>query len=87
MSYYLYILCYHLKETYYNGCSASPERRGYYNNSDVKGFTLHFLPWFIVCAKDFVTKDEALAIERKVSSWKGKKMIKLLVEEKIKDNL
>jgi len=32
---------------------------------------------------EFQTKEKALAAERKVKSWKSKKMIRLLIEGKI----
>jgi putative endonuclease len=83
MNYFLYILKSEKKETYYTGCSDDPERRCYFHNNDSKGYTLAWRPWELVYSYGFETKDQALAAERKVKSWKSKKMIRLLVEGKI----
>ena len=84
MKYYLYILRSQIKDTYYIGSSDNPKRRCYFHNNDSKGYTLRFRPWEVVFTAEFATKEEALAGERKVKSWKSKKMVKLLVEGKIK---
>lgn len=83
MAYFLYILRSQLKETNYIGSSDNPERRHHFYNHDSKGYTLRFRPWELVFTKEFDTREEALAAERKVKSWKSKKMIRLLIEGKI----
>ncbi|HEX6981957.1 MAG TPA: GIY-YIG nuclease family protein [Balneolaceae bacterium] len=83
MVYFLYILKSEVKETYYMGSSDDPSRRTYFHNNDSKGYTLRYRPWKLVFTKGFPNKDEALAAEKKVKSWKSKKMIRLLIEEKI----
>ncbi len=77
--YYLYILLSHIKETYYVGSSDDPERRVRYHNSVRIGYTQRHRPWKLVFSAGFETKEEALKAERKVKSWKSKKMIRLLI--------
>ena len=83
MNYYLYILKSASKETYYTGVSDDPERRLRYHNSESKGYTQRYRPWKLVFAYRFETKEKALIVERKVKSWKSKKMIRFLVEGKV----
>lgn len=83
MAYFLYILRSQIKETYYIGSSDNPGRRHFFHNNDSKGYTRRFRPWDLVFTKEFDTKEQALAAERKVKSWKSKKMIRLLIEGKI----
>ena len=84
MTHFLYILKSQIKETYYTGVSNDPDRRLYFHNhSDTKKHTLRYRPWQLVYRHKFETKEEALAAEGKVKSWKSKKMIRLLIEGKI----
>ena len=83
MPYFLYILQSTLKETYYIGSSENPNRRTYFHNNDSKGYTLRYRPWKLAYTKGFPTKEEAMAAEKKVKSWKSKKMIRLLIKGKI----
>lgn len=83
MNYFLYLLQSEIKETYYIGSSDTPERRHYFHNHDSKGYTLLFRPRNLVFIQEFDSREEALAAERKVKSWKSKKMIRLLSEGKI----
>lgn len=77
MKYFLYILRSKVKETYYTGVSDDPERRHFFHNNDSKkGYTKRFRPWDLVFTKAFDTKEQALAAERKVKSWKSKRMIR-----------
>jgi putative endonuclease len=81
MVFYLYILRSEIKETYYIGMSNNPERRLHFHNTDDrKSHTTRYRPWEIVYTHEFKTKERALAAERKVKSWKSKKMIRLLIE-------
>jgi putative endonuclease len=80
MTYFLYILRSEQKETYYVGASDNPDRRLIYHNGESKGYTRKYRPWRIVYEQKFKTKEQALAAERKVKSWKSKKMIRLLIE-------
>lgn len=83
MTYFLYILRSEQKETYYTGVSEDSERRFHFHNTDSKGYTLAYRPWGLAYRHGFLSKEQALAAERKVKSWKSKKMIRLLLEGKI----
>jgi putative endonuclease len=83
MSYFLYILKSKVKDKFYIGISANPQRRLTYHNSIEKGFTSRYRPWEIVFTKEFNSKTEALKAERKVKNWKSKRMIELLINGKV----
>ena len=83
MEFYLYILQSQTKETFYVGISEDPERRLIYHNSESKGFTQRNRPWIIAYKSRFKSRIEAENAEKKVKSWKSKKMIRLLIEGEI----
>jgi len=84
MNFYLYILRSETQETYYVGASNDPARRLHFHNTDDRrSHTSRYRPWEIVYQHKFPTKEDALAAERKVKSWKSKKMIRLLTEGEI----
>ena len=83
MNYFLYILRSSQKEAYYTGSSDDPERRLGYHNQESKGYTRRFRPWELVYSHGFATRQEALAAEAKVKSWKSRKMTRHLVEGSI----
>ncbi|MGF1671818.1 MAG: GIY-YIG nuclease family protein [Balneolaceae bacterium] len=77
MSYWLYILRSQQKEIYYIGITNDPARRCFFHNTDSRSYTRRHRPWSIVYQLQFDTKADALAAERKVKSWKSKKMFKI----------
>jgi len=79
MSYSVYILKSLSSNKYYIGSSVNPQQRLLYHNSIEKGFTSRFRPWIIVYQKQYETKEQALIAERKIKSWKSKKMIEKLI--------
>lgn len=83
MNYYLYILQSEIKETYYVGSSDEPKRRNRYHHSESKGYTQRNRPWDLVFTVGFETKEEVIEAEKKVKSWKSKKMISLMVDGEI----
>ena len=83
MSYYLYILQSEVKETFYVGSSDNPKRRELYHNGESKGYTKRYRPWKVVYTLGFESKELAQKAERKVKSWKSKKMIQFLISGKI----
>ena len=83
MPYYLYILASSKKETYYAGISKDPTLRLQYHNTQNKGFTVRYRPWQLVYTCEFISRIEAQKAEQKIKRWKSKKMIRMLVEEKI----
>ncbi len=83
MNYYLYILQSEITDTYYVGSSEDPDSRLLYHNAESKGYTKRNRPWRITYTSRFETRVEAAKAERKVKSWKSKKMIKLLIDGEI----
>lgn len=79
MGYYLYILKSQSADKFYSGSSDRPERRLYFHNMIEKEFTARYRPWELVFTKEYPTKKDAQAAERKVKSWKSKIMIKKLI--------
>ncbi len=78
--YWLYILYSDIGDRYYVGSSANPEERLLHHNTIERGFTSRYRPWKLVFKKEFPTKVEALAAEKKVKRWKSKKMIERVVK-------
>ena len=84
MSHSLYILRSEIKETYYTGISNNPERRLFFhNNSDTQKHTKKYRPWELVYTHESESREEELAAEAKVKSWKSKKIIRLLIDGEI----
>ncbi|GBD89055.1 GIY-YIG nuclease superfamily protein [bacterium BMS3Abin03] len=83
MKYYLYILKSSVKDKFYTGSSDNPPRRLGFHNTIEKGFTARYRPWKIAFTEEFESKSEALKAERKVKSWKSKKMIRKLINREI----
>lgn len=84
MQYFLYILKSKAANKYYTGISQNPEKRLFFHNTAEKGFTSRYRPWKIVFTKEYETKETALAMERKVKSWKSKIIIEKLLNGEIK---
>ncbi|GJQ63061.1 MAG: hypothetical protein SCALA702_21140 [Melioribacteraceae bacterium] len=83
MEYSLYILQSLNHNKFYVGISSNPERRLEFHNTIEKGFTSRYRPWRIVFVKKCDSKSTALQLERKVKSWKSKKMIQKLIDKEI----
>ena len=81
--YWLYILSSQRKHTFYVGVSEEPKRRLVYHNNESKGYTQRYRPWKIVYRQECSDKSQALRAERKVKSWKSKKMIGYLISGRI----
>ena len=79
MGYFIYILKSKSFSKFYVGSSGNPERRLTFHNSIEKGFTSRYRPWEIVYSKNFPTKSDAQAAERKIKKWKSKCMIEKLI--------
>lgn len=79
MSCFLYILKSETNDIYYTGQSENPLKRLLFHNSIEKGFTARYRPWRIVFQQEFPNRKKAKAAERKVKSWKSKKMIEKLI--------
>ena len=79
MKYYLYILKSQATDKYYTGISQNPHRRLEYHNTLEKGFTSRYRPWKIMFVKEYLSKEKAMLIEKKIKSWKNKKMIEKIL--------
>ena len=79
MEYYLYILESKSTGIHYTGISQNPHKRLGYHNSVEKGFTSRYRPWEIVFTKRYESKEAAMLVERKIKSWKSKKMIEKVI--------
>ncbi|MCL4509719.1 MAG: GIY-YIG nuclease family protein [Bacteroidetes bacterium] len=80
MSYYLYILYSKVGDRYYAGSSEYPIRRLKFHNTIEKGFTSRYRPWELVYTKEYGTKAEALAAERKIKRYKSRRMIEGIIK-------
>ncbi len=83
MSHYLYIIRSKATGKYYIGESENPETRLKYHNREGKGYTQRFRPWALVYQCEFGTRKEVLRAEKKVKSWKNRRMIERLVQGEI----
>jgi len=81
--YYVYILKSLSSGKYYIGSSENPQRRLEFHNKIEKGFTARYRPWGIVFIKEFRDKKSAQSAERKIKSWKNRKMIEKLLTGKV----
>ena len=84
MIYYVYILESQITDKHYIGSSENPDRRVQYHNTIEKGFTSRYRPWEIVFKCGFESKMEAQRAERKIKSWKSRKMIDKVIKGEIK---
>ena len=84
MSHSVYILESETSGNYYIGSSENPEKRLQFHNTREKGFTSRYRPWRIIFKKEYESKSEALRAERKIKSWKNRKMIERVISGEIK---
>jgi putative endonuclease len=68
-------------DRYYIGTSQNPQLRLHYHNTSLKGWTQRGRPWKIVFSKEYDNSTEAERVERKIKSWKSKRLIEKLVED------
>ncbi len=84
MPYYLYILKSIAIDKFYIGISQNPEMRLSYHNSLERGYTSRYRPWKIIYTKKYDSKKEAASAEKKIKSWKSKKMIERLLNGEVR---
>jgi putative endonuclease len=73
---YVYIIYSETADKYYVGSTTNPEGRLQAHNHPMnKGWTKRHQPWELVYTQGYTTKVEAEAQERKIKSYKSKKMI------------
>lgn len=78
--YWVYILYSESGDRYYKGSSDDPERRLTHHNTTEKGFTSRYRPWRLVYKKEYATKAEAQAAEKKLKKMKSRKFIEELIK-------
>jgi putative endonuclease len=79
MKHHVYILRSSSTDKYYIGSSENPERRLHFHNTIEKRFTSRYHPWEIAFQQEFESKQEAELAERKIKSWKSRKMIEKII--------
>jgi len=79
MNYTTYILYSKIIDRYYIGYTSDIDARLIRHNQKSKGFTGSVNDWEVVYQEYFKTKEEAYAWERKIKSWKSRKMIESLI--------
>ena len=78
--FYTYILYSKTADKFYIGMSQNPEERLKKHQNKHKGFTNISSDWQIVFTREFPSKADALAFEKKIKGWKSRKMIQVLID-------
>ena len=76
----LYILYSEEADRYYAGISRDPYRRLVFHNSMERGFTSRYRPWKLLYVKEYPSRIEAQRAEKKVKSWKSRKMTEKVIK-------
>jgi putative endonuclease len=84
MAHYVYILKSLIADKFYIGRTTNPDKRLYFENTTEKGFVARYRPWKRVWLRKCDSKEEAIRIEKKIKSWKSKKMIERLIAGDVK---
>jgi len=84
MAHYVYILKSLISDKHYIGRTTNPDRRLHFENTIEKGFTARYRPWKRVWLHKCSSEKEAIRLEKKIKSWKSKKMIERLINDEIK---
>ena len=79
--FYVYILHSKLLDRYDIGSTQDITKRLEKHLSNHKGYTSRAKDWLVVYSESYLTKSEALLRERKIKSWKSKKMIEKLIDK------
>ena len=83
MEFFTYILQSEKDGTYYVGSSQNPADRLEKHNRKHNGYTARKQPWKIVWVKSFVTKKEALQMERLIKMKKSRSYIEILIDNSL----
>ena len=81
-----YIIYSTLLDRFYYGSCENLDERLRRHNTNHKGWTGKTNDWKIVYSESFVNKNDALARERQIKSWKNRKRIEALFKNGKKDN-
>jgi putative endonuclease len=76
----VYILYSTILDRYYVGCTSNLEERLKKHLSNHKGFTGKTADWTVVYKEMYKEKEQAKSREKKIKSWKSRKMIEKLLE-------
>ena len=77
---WLYIIFSESADKYYVGSSSNPEGRlSAHNHPQNKGFTKRYQPWKLVFTQEYNSKIEAETAERRIKSFKSRKMIERII--------
>jgi putative endonuclease len=81
MAFYVYVLkC--SDDSYYTGHTDNLELRlSQHQSGSFKGYTTTRLPVRLVYQKDFVTREEALSVERQIKGWSRAKKEAMMRED------
>ncbi len=78
---FVYILHSAKIDKYYVGYSKTPEKRLEFHNSDLnKIWSKRGQPWELKTTIPFDSKEEAMAVERKIKSFKNKSAIESIIK-------
>ena len=85
MHYFVCILYSEKIDKYYIGSSQNISKRLQSHLSNHIGFTCRAKDWVLVYQESFKEKETALFREKKIKSWKSRKMIQRLIAGNLKD--
>lgn len=74
--YYTYVLYSVNYDKIYIGYTSNIEKRLYFHNLGIKGWTAKFTPWELIYSENFPTKPEAMKREKELKSFKGREFIR-----------
>ena len=76
MKYYKYVLYSKKYDNIYIGYTNNLERRLYFHNKGIKGWTAKYIPWELVYHEEFDSKSDAMKREKELKSYQGRKFIR-----------
>ena len=76
MRYYTYVLHSKKYDKIYIGYTNNLERRFYFHNKGIKGWTAKFVPWELVYYEKYDNKTDAMKREKELKSYQGRKFIR-----------
>ncbi len=74
--YFTYVLYSPDYDKIYIGYSSDLNKRVYFHNQGIKGWTARYMPWELIYHEEFSSKSEAMKREKQLKSYRGRKFIK-----------